>query len=975
MKKQEKNVTVRFRYRIVSWILTVVLLAGSCVYTTGNMVEVAAKSENKKSEGYTIVEAKDGEVEKEAAKEVTEKAFAGVEVENKKYSGERQESVRKSSEGEEFHNASGDIREITFKYETANDVLLQYVSKDEKIVKILNNNVLYSCNIETGQTVTEYTFPEAEYHYGNSYYGGQNRISAFIREDVGLLYFGYNSYYNTYSEDEIMNVVVYDLEKGEFSSSMEIGGHILKSIGADKKGNIYIGTNDYKETVAEEEDKNSKSLLIFSEEYGTKLAEQEMTYSINEFSGFCEDGTFYYIDEYMAYSAYGYANLMGRLMKGKFQNNELSLPEQYMTYAKNIYFGNYQKPIEILNDEYLVTFSGEFYPLNKIGDGTWSRSLYAEKKLEMGGEYDYIYCAGVNSVIMGDSVYTLYDNNTVFAYSMSDQKRKKQYHAKGKIFNLKQLGDGLLALETDGTHFFYEIIRSSDMQVMETVTYNMNNFSVYKDRNKNEIIKKFMAAAPKDYSATLYSTVGSGKAPYKESTLTANTKTNALNLSNYYRWLAGLSTLSSSKSEVWSNAAKGAVLLHASDFSHTSSRPKDMPEAFYKAALEGTSSSSIAMNYYKDQYKVIDTIRLWMNDNDYMVTGHRNNFLTRNATQIAYGFFGNYACQTVEYTGDPNPLGTAVKNNEAAYAWPAAGDFPAEELSTAANWTVNLNTDKLNLSTTALKVTITDLATGKSEQRTSSDDGLAASSYWGKFISFAPPKLKSGTDSYAGKQYRIIFSNLVDGKGMPAQLVYTVKFFKYSGTHVINGVTYHLNDYGRTGNSASGAPVISLANTKKGVKITWKKIKNGSKYVIYRNGKKLTAVNGTSYTDKRAKKNGKKYRYKVAAYKGSQKTGTSKEKTIYYLSRTKLIHVKGKAGRKLSVRWKKNKKASGYQIQYATGKKQKKVSVSGKKKVSKTISGLQKGKRYKVAVRAYKKVGKATYYSPWSKSKKGKVNK
>ncbi len=162
-----------------------------------------------------------------------------------------------------------------------------------------------------------------------------------------------------------------------------------------------------------------------------------------------------------------------------------------------------------------------------------------------------------------------------------------------------------------------------------------------------------------------------------------------------------------------------------------------MSEAFYKAAVEVTSSSSIAMNYYPNQYKIIDILRLWMNDDNRSVTGHRNYFLTRNATKIAYGFFGNYACQTVEYTDNPNPQGTAVKNNEAAY------------------WTVNLNIDKLKLSTTGLKITITDLVTGKSEYRTSSEDGLEESSFWGKFISFAPPKLKAGTSSYAGKRNKI----------------------------------------------------------------------------------------------------------------------------------------------------------------------------------------------------------------------------
>ena len=129
--------------------------------------------------------------------------------------------------------------------------------------------------------------------------------------------------------------------------------------------------------------------------------------------------------------------------------------------------------------------------------------------------------------------------------------------------------------------------------------------------------------------------------------------------------------------------------------------------------------------------------------------------------------------------------------------------------------------------------------TGKSEYRTSSEDGLEESSFWGEFISFAPPKLNSGTSSYAGKRYKITLSNLVDGQGMPAELVYTVNFFKYAGTHVINGVTYHLDAYGKVDKSWNTAVTFSLTNTKKGVKISWKKKKDATKYTIYRNGEEI----------------------------------------------------------------------------------------------------------------------------------------
>ena len=67
---------------------------------------------------------------------------------------------------------------------------------------------------------------------------------------------------------------------------------------------------------------------------------------------------------------------------------------------------------------------------------------------------------------------------------------------------------------------------------------------------------------------------------------------------------------------------------------------------------------------------------------------------------------------------------------------------------------------------------------------------------------------------------------------------------------------------------------------------------------------------------------------------------------------------------------------TGYQLQYALkqsfrGAKQ--ASVPKAATVKKALKGLKKGKTYFVRIRAYKKAGKATYYSAWSPAKKAKV--
>ncbi len=97
--------------------------------------------------------------------------------------------------------------------------------------------------------------------------------------------------------------------------------------------------------------------------------------------------------------------------------------------------------------------------------------------------------------------------------------------------------------------------------------------------------------------------------------------------------------------------------------------------------------------------------------------------------------------------------------------------------------------------------------------------------------------------------------------------------------------------------------------------------------------------------------------------------------------------VKGK--KSFTVSWKKLskknlKQITGYQVRYSTSKKftakttkTKTIKASSKagKKRALTVTKLKGGKKYYVQVRTYKKVGKAKYYSDWSKAKAVKTKK
>ena len=80
--------------------------------------------------------------------------------------------------------------------------------------------------------------------------------------------------------------------------------------------------------------------------------------------------------------------------------------------------------------------------------------------------------------------------------------------------------------------------------------------------------------------------------------------------------------------------------------------------------------------------------------------------------------------------------------------------------------------------------------------------------------------------------------------------------------------------------------------------------------------------------------------------------------------KTVIKSVKSTKAGKITVSWKKDSKASGYKILYATNKNMKK-----------TLSKLKRGKTYYVKVCAYKTVKGKKIAGPYSAVKKVKVKR
>ncbi len=183
----------------------------------------------------------------------------------------------------------------------------------------------------------------------------------------------------------------------------------------------------------------------------------------------------------------------------------------------------------------------------------------------------------------------------------------------------------------------------------------------------------------------------------------------------------------------------------------------------------------------------------------------------------------------------------------------------------------------------------------------------------------------------------------------------------------------------------------SSKSTVNSIKLTWKSDPNYSTayYQIYDVSKKkvIATVDSytTSYTVKKLKA-GKKYSFKVRGYSkenGEKYYGEWKTiETSTLPKSTTLSSVKSEKKKALTVKWKKQSAATGYQVQYSTNSKFKKsatktVTVKKNKQTSSKISKLKSGKKYYVKVRTYKTLkinGKSTkVYSAWSSVKSVKV--
>ena len=178
-----------------------------------------------------------------------------------------------------------------------------------------------------------------------------------------------------------------------------------------------------------------------------------------------------------------------------------------------------------------------------------------------------------------------------------------------------------------------------------------------------------------------------------------------------------------------------------------------------------------------------------------------------------------------------------------------------------------------------------------------------------------------------GEKVRYVF---LDGAGNAASPIRSFAGMSTGGKPIVSGgqVNWVYNDGSRLRlasvavDGALQAPEIkSFANTAKGIKLTWGKVKGAKGYYVYRRteGKKwskLATVKGkTSYVDKKAKA-GKSYCYIVRAYKGKTLSGYSDigRPVPRLTAPAKLKAKKASYWTRIDLSWEKVAGAEGYLV-------------------------------------------------------------
>ena len=172
---------------------------------------------------------------------------------------------------------------------------------------------------------------------------------------------------------------------------------------------------------------------------------------------------------------------------------------------------------------------------------------------------------------------------------------------------------------------------------------------------------------------------------------------------------------------------------------------------------------------------------------------------------------------------------------------------------------------------------------------------------------------------------------------------------------------------------------LNAVNLATGMSVVWAAVPGADGYILTRScgtvSQNIRIKGGSTltYTDRAANADGKKYTYKIAATAGNVTSTSVRTVSRIRVPRPEISSVTNSSAGKMTVKWRKDKKTAGYQVQYSLRSDFgtfRTVTVDSASAVSKTIGGLRRSKTYYVRIRSYRMDGKTRNYSAFSKVRK-----
>ena len=310
-------------------------------------------------------------------------------------------------------------------------------------------------------------------------------------------------------------------------------------------------------------------------------------------------------------------------------------------------------------------------------------------------------------------------------------------------------------------------------------TYNANEWEEFKGRTKEEIAEKYSEAikAGPTYvdrdSSTYYIVEPSLEGTGTGGQLTEDTHIAMTEMSNYYRWLAGVTPLAKT-SEHNDGLQAGAYIRPNSNFGHNLSgvtKPDNIPQELWDAG-------KVAHNILSWNSTPRGSITNWINEGQYLfdsrlsTVGHRHAIISPTTYSINFGYAGA--------TGIGKLVMRMEEPRTPFTAYPAPGYMPTNAISLMESaWSIEPDRHVMKYdSIDDVTVTVKNLNTNESyECTTANGDLIEDGNTLSPVLVFSHPDLDSF--SYQDKDKFQVdvtgFKNVTTGEDIA--LTYTVEFF------------------------------------------------------------------------------------------------------------------------------------------------------------------------------------------------------